>query len=271
MGGKFLARLALAILMVLSASMTGCLTNPQRGVPINMWRPIDQPPLEAWTGPRTKLYTYVLVGEMGDGSADKSSANAKASLTALLAQLQQGIRLADDAPVARELLEAANQYCIPGTADAKDSEGRVSWSSYNRGLALQYLGVLRIAVSNSPALTQGIVGKGPFLVATRQPLASVVKMRKGRLIPGFDEPLLLMDMSGVDERVIGEHVRAYQSAIQRDVAQTSVMKPLLPAMADFLTKVDRAIPFIAEAYANSVKQWSKSGPQEIKEGKGLAS
>jgi len=244
---------------ILTACAVGSPDGP--GPKVEVWRAVQGKPSAVWRGATTQLYTYVLVGEIGDGTADASSAAAKAGLTALLASVQTGIPLQTGSSVSDQTLAMANQYLIPGRGDPV-KQGRVTWDSYDRSLSQEYLGAFRAIVGGRPELRNALARKGPFLVASKEPSAKYLE--NPSLLDDRRAGILIMDLSGADGRVIGEYVQAFRGAVRNDITTSREISELLPQLANLLATIDSAIPVIAEAYGNTLKMWTKATGLQVK-------
>ena len=264
--GQFL----LALLLVLAAA--GCAFppwpdqppptaelpfDPERGsgVTINTWRALRTGPTQAWQGARTRLYTYVLVGDIPAGaSMDASAARAERSLSVLLQEVEAGQQLhrGDDPQLMPAQLALANQYCIPAKGAATSS---VNLESYDRALASSYLSMFKLVVEANDDMARSLAGPGPFLVALRKPLPDLLtRDAQGRWVVDSTSPVLLLDMSGRHERTMPVFVTAFQESIRRNLTGSSErLRPLSPAIASFLIDMGQALPVISEAYAGTRK------------------
>ncbi|WP_428424254.1 hypothetical protein [Methylibium sp.] len=274
-GEGALRRLSFALLLA-AACLQGCGTPPgdsaelpstappptggeRAEVLVHAWRALDRAPDEAWTGPRTALYTYVLVGDVGGADAASGSAavaNARRALELLLREVQAGQAAATIADAA--VLRQANQFCLP----ARDYTGGLfTLKHYDFTLATTYVNQLRLALQPVPELAGRLAGVGPFLVGTRRPLGEIVaRSPQGAPVIDTASPVLLVDLSGQHPKAMPAYVTAYKEAVRDiDAQRTAVLQPLRPAFASAVLKVNEALPFVAEAYAGTRKMFETAG------------
>ncbi|NVH74207.1 hypothetical protein FSB08_17025 [Paraburkholderia sp. JPY432] len=252
----WLAGLALAACTIAPQLPPAAGLGPERGgnVIVHVWRPISNSPTQPWLGPRTRLFTYVLVGDIGSGNSDEAGRRAEAALEVLIQKVQDGQELTDSkSGLTPLLLQQANQFCIPATSQ---NLSKITRSEYSYSLAAGYLNLFRVALSENENLTESLAGVGPFLIATRKPVGELWSTdAQGKQVIDTTSPILVMDMSGRQPDAIPEYVNAFKSAVRDDVALTSEIKPLRPAIASFLLTLNEAIPMVAEAYAGTRKQF----------------
>jgi hypothetical protein len=254
---EFLRSRALtAFLCTLVVSACAFTPAPLRGgVTINMWRTIDAAPSQPWHGARTRLYTYVLIGDAPSGaSEDAQAARAQRALLALLEEVQAGahLRPGDDPNLMPAQLMSANQYCIPFNGQPSES---VNLLNYDRSLASAYLSEFKLVLAANDEMAKRLAGPGPFFLATRKPVGELVTW-DAQGTPKIDSssPVLLMDMSGKHERTIPVYVAAFQDSIRKNLTDSSAtLQPLSPEFASVLIKAGEALPFISEAYAGTKK------------------
>ncbi|WP_157636192.1 hypothetical protein [Burkholderia ubonensis] len=219
-------------------------------VTIHTWRPIASSPTQAWTGPRTKLFTYVLVGDIGNGNVNEATWRARQGLDQLIQEVQAGQQLGEgQGNLTLQMLEQANQFCIPAT---DRSLKKVTLAEYSFSLAAEYLNTFRVVLRENEQLSKSLSGVGPFLIATRKPVGELVSQGAQGTID-TNSPVLVMDMSGRHPDAIAEYVNAFKVAVRKDVADTAQLKPLRPTIASYLLIVNEAIPLVAEAYAGTTK------------------
>ena len=240
---------ALAWLLASCASQGG--VNVERpGVTVEAWRGLNTAPTAPWPGPRTAVYTYVLVGAVGGREFSGFNAQiqrARRSLFELLKEVQSlqsasGIRDA-------ELLRRANLFCIP---TAGKSYEQVNEKNFSFDLASLYLNQFRLLLIEQGEISEHLNGTGPFLIAVREPVNEIVtRIRTGRLQADRNPPVMLIDLSGAHPRSIPMYVNAFKDSVRReDVVESKVLTPLHPAFVSILLKINEAIPFVGEAYAS---------------------
>jgi hypothetical protein len=236
------------------------------GVTVHTWRAISAPPLESWSGPRTALYTYVLVGDIGARGQDPNAATRRAwlALEQLLKEVQAGQAMgADAAGLPAEVLAQANQYLIPAVASAlqagtppsaQPERQRVTPEGYDADLSRAHLNLFRMAVQGDERMIRSLSGVGPFLVATRKPLGEIVaRNAAGALSIDSASPILLIDMTGRHDKAMPAYVSAFQEMVRKDVVGRTSPGLLLESIGSSLLKVGEALPFVAEAHAGTTR------------------
>ena len=223
---------------------------------VHTWRTLTRPPQEAWSGQRTALYTYVLIGDVGgnEGGAGGSSAaqDARKALEELLKEIQSGQTA--DSITDRELLARVNQFCVPAHGY---SAGRLTLDQYDFELASSYLNRIRF-VTLPRDMADRFNDVGPFFIGTRKPLSEIVtRSADGTLTIDSQSPLLVMDLSGRHRGSMPEYVLAYKRAVRNiDPGRSALLQPLRPFIASEVLKLNAALPFVAEAYAGTQKRFT---------------
>lgn len=224
------------------------------GVDIHTWRALREDPTQVWTGPRTALYTYVLVGDVGGASGEANEATGRAvrALARLLREVQASqpiLPTAGGPQLSPAVLARANQFCVPLRAA---SSTPVTPENYDFDLARRYRDTFLLLVDEQPEMARSLHSLGPFLVATRKPLAEMMSLRPdGRAEVDTESPILLVDMSGRHEESMSVYVLAFREAVREQVAGRSVFRPLSPAFASRVLELNEALPLVAEAYAGT--------------------
>ncbi len=217
-------------------------TTDRDTVAIHLSQPVTAQPRDPWSGPRTRLYTYVLVGDIGDGSANAATQRARQALGHLLDEVQAGVYpgVGPNAP-SPDMLRVANTFCIPARST---NPTPVTLETYDFALAATYLNTFRAMLAGSPQMSARLAGVGPFLVATKQPVGEM---------PGAGasaEPLVLvMDMSGRHPGTISEHVSHFKEAVRVNASAVGELNPMLPRVASVLMDLDKSIAIVTESYA----------------------
>lgn len=255
------------ILMPLVLGISSCMKRHSAGIPsssnerstnvdIHTWNVITQPPLAVWNGPRTALYTYVLIGDVGDGDVSTGSAQARAAKITLEKLLDEVRHVQRVLQVEKDLFVRVNQFCVPG--HGPDSEPP-TLKNYNFSLASNYMNWIK-KIALLPEMAVHLRNVGPFLVATREPLGEIIAERgNGTLTINMHSPVLLMDLSGRHPMSMGDHFRAYKDTVQKiDPAQNALLEPLRPKIASLLLELNVAIPFVAEAFAGTQEVFNKA-------------
>ncbi|MHA6896407.1 hypothetical protein ACQUJT_20345 [Ralstonia pseudosolanacearum] len=220
----------------------GTTTDLGDTVAINLSQPITVQPRDPWSGPRTRLYTYVLVGDIGDGSANAAKQRARQALGHLLDEVQAGVYpgVGPNAP-SLDMLRVANTFCIPARST---NPTPVTLETYDFALAAMYLNTFRAMLASSPQMSARLAGVGPFLVATKQPVGEMSSAGAST------EPLVLvMDMSGRNPGTISEHVSHFKDAVRVNASAVGELNPMLPRVASLLMDLDKSIAIVTESYA----------------------
>lgn len=254
---RLFARLTGAVLVLLLVLVGSCALTPESpnvrdGVVVHGWTAVSQPPASAWMGPRTALYTYVLSGDAGGAVADQASP-ARERARRALGELLQEMQASQPASSIQEaeLLRKANQFVIPargGTTGALDLE------HYDFVLAAQYLNRFRLLLPD-PAARARLEGLGPFFLATLQPLDALVRtLPDGSTRMETDLAALMVDMTGAHPKSIPVYVGAFKDAVRKELpSQFTTLSPLRARFASILVDTGEALPFVAEAYAGTLK------------------
>jgi hypothetical protein len=221
------------------------------GIVLEAWRGIGVSPSVPWDGPRTAVYTYVLVGDVGGREytgSNEQILRSRRGLFELLKEVQAG-QAADNVRDA-ELLARTNQFCIPSTAK---SDQRVDESTFGFELASEYINYFKLALGGREVLLSRLDNVGPFLIATRLPLGEIVRRNPdGRLSVDVTAPVLLIDLSGEHPKAMPSYAKAFKEAVRRDeVVESKRLTPLRPAFASAVLKLNEAIPFVVEAFASA--------------------
>jgi len=223
-------------------------------ISVHAWRPLTKGPDERWDGRRTPLYTYVLVGDVGGQDTregDGVTINARSALKELLNEVQLRQRI--EAVKPPELLEHANQYCVPSR---NYSHGVFELRHYDFDLANEYLNAARVAFSKHPALTAHLTKVGPFLIGTRKPISEVVSRTGGETRIDSGSPVVLVDLTGRHPKSMSAYIRAFEESSRKlEQSDSTVLAPLRPAFASAVLRVNEAVPFVAEAYAGTEKMF----------------
>ncbi|WP_246795946.1 hypothetical protein [Burkholderia perseverans] len=222
------------------------ITDADADILIPVWSAITDAPQQPWAGARTILYTYVLVGDIGNGDVNAATRNAKASLGSLLLEVQAGQRLAPhDSSISAEMLAQMNQFCIPASSSAANN---ISLDRYNFSLSKDYLNAFRMLLRKYPKIKKRLHGVGPFLVATHKPINELLA-NHGKASPG--SPILLMDLSGQEPKSISGYVSSYKEAVRKDFSETGEIGSLRSRIASFLLKVGLSISAVLEIYPHA--------------------
>ena len=240
--------------------LAGCLASLPVKTAIDMqsWRQLQILPGEKWVGPTTATYTYVLMGNVGDGTAGSDTPPGQA-VKVLEKLLSFGVQTGDD-PAALSTAQRleANQYCIPALPQP-DPTAQVSLKTYTFPLARSYTNAFMSALDPGAfgAIRQRLSGTGPFLVTTWAPLSDLKRDEAGHIGTTPESAVLLVDLSGVEPVTAVDFVRAQQKAI-RDVQPPGSIqvRPFGPMVASFIVKFDAVIPFVASAEASVLKQFT---------------
>jgi len=260
-----------SLLAVFAASfVSGCLSYgpPNSSIDMQAWRQLHIAPDQRWEGPVTASYTYVLMGAVGDGSADADTPRGKA-VRALERLLDDGVQTGMDSDSASKqparVRLQANQYCIPAVPQA-NSPAPVTLKTYSFGLSLDYTNAIKAALSAETfgQMRQSLSGTGPFLVTTWLPLSDLPRDANGQFAKTLDASLLLVDLSGVEPSVALDFLHAQQTALRDNVRSDGPrqVRPFGPILADLLIKFDHTIPLIASAEAAVLKQFSPSNAKQ---------
>jgi hypothetical protein len=257
------ARLAGAALALLLVLFGGCplpeKSGVRDGILVHSWTPVSRPPSAPWSGPRTRLYTYVLSGDAGGGNVEGAS-SARVQARRALGELLQEVQAAQRASSIHEseLLRQANQFVIPARGY---TTGMLSLEQYDFGLAAEHLNRFRLALPD-PAVRKQLEGLGPFFIATLEPLDELVRtLPDGSTHVNANVVALLVDMSGSHPKSMPAYVNAFKDAVRGEVpTQFTTLSPLRARFASAVVDLGEAVPFVAEAYAGTLKTFSGARP-----------
>jgi len=252
-----LACLPVALLLLLGgcAAQFPAGTGQRDSVVIHAWSPVSKPVQAAWEGPRTLLYTYVLSGDAAAGTAPESVRHARARRA--LANVLREVQASQTAQSLGEagLLRQANQFVIP----ARDYRGgEFALGHYDFALSAGFLNRVRVAL-NDEALRRRLDQLGPFLIATRRPLNEMSSAEVG---DRSDPPVLVMlvDMSGAHPEAMAAYINGFKDAVRNTAPERlRQLSPLRAEFASLLLKLNEALPFVAEAFADTNKMLSAAG------------
>jgi hypothetical protein len=222
------------------------------GVLVHSWTPVGQAAGAAWSGPRTRLYTYVLSGDAGGNDGDGGSSSrlrARQCLDGLLRETQASQRASSITEA--DLLQRANQFVLPARGYEK---GAFRLEHYDFALAAGYLNRFQLALSK-PEFAERLARLGPFLIASPLPLNELVKLAPdGRLVVDTSAPVLLVDMTESNPKAAPAYLNAFKDAVRTGLPEeTTTLEPLRARFASVVLTTAEALPFVAEAYAGTRK------------------
>ncbi|RZI44495.1 hypothetical protein EGT07_03540 [Herbaspirillum sp. HC18] len=215
----------------------------------HVWSPLSAHPSEPWKGNKYGMYTYVLFNGPTTGTLSYVDKRALADLERLLASIANPEYTT--ASVDADFRGSTNLFLIPGKAK---KEGGIA---YDAVLSRRYLDYFGKAFSSNAKLQKRIVNRsGPFLVATYQPLDKVVWRKSGK--EGFavdsSQAILLVDLTGANEKNVPEVVQSFKKFVGNDVYKgVSMFEPLRVSIANVLLNVNDVIPFVNNAVAGTCK------------------
>jgi len=232
-------------------------TPPSTAVNIreHHWAPILQKGREAKELPGFGMYTYVLFARKPTAPEDEATrARYDATLSAVLISSPESAK-----PSSAQDRPATNMFCLPATSAVK----KIDLNSYSFTMAQDYLKDFRFLLAGdtdiAPRIRDGI--PGPFLIATLQPLGSILKMEGGQTkIVDPDAPILFIDMTYTHHEVIAEMVDAFKlKVLDTTLDRRERFRPLRVALIDVLKKADDKVTPIKEAVAAFLPLPKKDG------------
>ena len=181
-------------------------------------------------------------------------AQAYGALGVLLREVRGGVPLREGAAD----LDRTNAFCIPAR---RPVAGIVDLPGYDFELAGHYLNAFRVALEGNPPLAKHLDAVGPFLLATREPIGEILR-RDANGVPHVKSgaPVMVVDMSGRHEDAIPVYVSAFNDAVSKDLQGTTVLASLRADFASAVLVLNRAVPFVADAYAKARPGTDGAGP-----------
>ncbi len=216
------------------------------------WAPILQKGDEVKYFAGFGMYTYVLFGR-DPGQEDPIRARYKAVLGAVLDKPELSNHSSE------KTRGATNLFCLPA------KRLLVSWQKsnlepYDFPMAQDYLKDFRFLLTNDKDILQRLVrGDGIFLIATLQPLGSIVKTEGKQIkIAKSQAPILFVDLTYTHPQVIAEMVDAFKlEVINTTMDRRKRFRPLRVTLIDLLKKADDQVTPIREAVAGFMPKENK--------------
>jgi hypothetical protein len=245
----------MCVALMALASMAGCAVLPAGGTAINIhtWRQLTWSPTAAWQGPTSGMYTYALVGDVGLGDGDPESQRARAALAKLLALVQKSEQGSSQS-IPSMMAAHVNQFAIPTKADVA-SDTRIGLDQYDFKLGASYRQWFQVITAKDPALGNALSGPGPYLVATRVPIAQLIAENNGQRAVVADSPILVMDMSGYSDVAVPYFVDSFKAAVAIAQPASAKLTPMKPLIVEFLKTANQALPILAEFWSKTRKNF----------------
>ena len=197
------------------------------------------------------MYTYVLFNGSATNPTTFREQLAYNRLKILLATIakQDNVMSSSDS----DARESTNLFLIPGTRlNAKTAE-----IAYDRQLSDMYRVYFQAAFAKDKELGKRLRdGKGPFLLATLQPINKTVKSKPGQKTFAVDarQPILLVDLTWANEKSVTEIVRTFKTHVSdTPLAGIDTLDPLRLKLVSLLLDVNDAIPLVRNAVAGTCK------------------
>lgn len=246
-------RLLSVVLIV--ATIAGCAGVPadSSGITMHTWRQVTWGPTDAWQGPTSAMYTYVLVGDGAEKGGTFDADRAQAALKKLLLVVEHtNLVSSTDPAFAQRVAARMNQFCVP-TKRGTAPDTSVGLDQYDFKTAQSYRQWFQVVTGNEPNLNGVLTGSGPYLVATRVPLARLVNEVQGNRLVDFESPVLIMDLSGRTDASVEYYLAAFKDAVAKTQPGSATLNPMKPVIVQYLTDINRAIPLVAEFWSKSRK------------------
>ncbi len=114
----------------------------------------------------------------------------------------------------------------------------------------------------TPRCAKQLEGLGPFFIATLEPLDELVRtLPDGSTHVNANVVALLVDISGSHPKSMPAYVNAFKDAVRGEVpTQFTTLSPLRARFASAVVDLGEAVPFVAEAYAGTLKTFSGARP-----------
>lgn len=243
--------------LLLASAIAGCAVP--RGVEpsfitMHTWRQLKWKPTEPWQGPTSALYTYVLVGEGASTGGAPDAERARAALKRLLQLIEESPAVSSaDAPFPREMHDLMNQFCVP-TKREVSPDSDVGLDRYDFKLAQSYRQWFQVIAAKDPKLDDAVLnGSGPYLVAARKPLGTLIADNDGTQVVTADSPVLIIDMSKGSEASVPYYLDAFKAAVRVARPDSAALVPMKPTIVEYLAKTNQAIPLLEEMWSQSKK------------------
>lgn len=242
--------------LLIATVLAGCAArrDAEPGITMHIWRQLTWGPAKSWEGPTSAMYTYVLVGDGASKGGTFDADRARSALKALLREVQLTEGVSSNEPNYSDSVQRQmNQFAVP-TNKGVDPTADVGLAQYDFKLAQSYRRVFQVIAAKDPKLDDVVLnGSGPYLVATRKPLALLISEQSGSHTVVEESPVLVMDMSKGSEASVPYYVAAFKEAVRVAKPNSTALLPMKPTIVEFLTKADRGIPLIEEIWSKSRK------------------
>jgi len=246
--------------LLIAAVLVGCAArrHAEPGITMHIWRQLTWEPAKSWEGPTSAMYTYVLVGDGASRGGTVDADRARSALKALLREVQLTEGVSNNDPQYTDAVQRQmNQFAVP-TNKGVDPTADIALAQYDFKLAQSYRRVFQVIAAKDPKLDEEVLnGSGPYLVATRKPLALLISEQPGGHTVIDESPVLVMDMSKGSEASVPYYVAAFKEAVRVARPDSTALLPMKPTIVEFLTKVDRSIPLLEEIWSQSRKRFEE--------------
>lgn len=237
------------------AGLTGCVTLPgakseKVSIRVHVWQALSTPPRAAPLGIQTApVFTYVLMGDVGDAALTPEGDRARQRLAPVLAGVQEGGR-ADSLSVDPSIAEAyrgTNVFSIPCKDRAADL---VNVANYGYALSRDYVNALKQTAGASPDLKEALEMRGPFLVSLPKPMPLWLKEADG----GKDPPVLFVNLSALEAPAVADSVNRYKRSVRDGVSASREANDIRDVIASAMMNLNGAIRFVFKAGRDVVKE-----------------
>jgi hypothetical protein len=218
----------LACMLTLVWALGGCATSTSSSgaITAHVSRPITSAPNTTLGDPQSALYTYVLATNRE--SISEAGSRARVALAALLVETQP-IPVKTGTQPPGMPIRHLNQFLIPAKVPLKNLV--VSVDEFDLTLSEEYLALFRLALIDSPEFMKRLQNRGPFLLASRQPIGQIVKLppKSSAASPSFlvsESPILIVDMTNYPERSIPIVVQEYKKTVANLPEHTAVISSM---------------------------------------------
>lgn len=197
------------------------------------------------------MYTYVLVGDGAEQGSTVDADRARGALKSLLQLIEQTQAVAkSDSPFPQPIAARMNQFGVP-TKKGIDPRASVGLEEYDFNLAQEYRRWFQVITAKDPRLNGALAGSGPYLVATRAPIAMLVGEAQGQRAVVAESPVLVMDMSGRTAASVPYYVGAFKVAVTEAQPDSAMLQPMKPVIVQYLVDANHAIPILEEFWSKS--------------------
>ncbi len=234
--------------------------KPLTALLIDAWQPLFTAPDAPFRGTPAKVFTYVLTGNIGGAIYNSANFQISESRSVTEALLREVKLLPRSADLDTKILSRANVFYIPTRRGQFASATELE--KFNFNLSDVYRHRIIGLLSDREDLAQALSGRGPYLVAFRKPVSEIdrsIEVQNNSVRLGNE--VLLIDMSEATPESVTVYISSFKRAVRDEsIANDTTLAPLRARFASALVRLNRAIPFMAEAYAGVASKLTSAQP-----------